>query len=286
MGVCAMKKAMTVLLALAACAALILTRHTEPSYRLEAVTVRDLTEKIEAVGTVSYAQLYALTPGMAGVVERLFIEEGGSVRKGQAVAQLSLPTQGAQAYWASAQGAEADGSVQAQEELMELCTVRAPADGQVVTLSAYEGMQAAPGMALGSLGSEQLCVTALVPESVKEELYEGQSAIVRRGERSYDARIVRIQPSTEAAAQYVLTLETLHAQRALCAGMRVDVTVTVQACSGPSVPLQAISKEGTVLCRTETGVAETPVEVGMCTESYAQLLSGPPVGTMVVTGEE
>ena len=285
MGVCAMKKVMTVLLALAACAALILTRHTEPKYRVEAVTVRDLTEKIEAVGTVSYAQLYALTPNLAGVVERVFVQEGDAVRKGQAVAQLCLPTQGAQAYWASAQGMELDG-VEAQEELVELCTVRAPADGQVVTLTAYEGMQTAPSVALGSLGSEQLCVTALVPESVKEELFEGQKATVRRGGHSYDAKIVRIRPSTEAAAQYVLTLEAPAAQRALCAGMRVDVTVVVQACSGPSVSLQAISKEGTVLCRTETGVAEAPVEVGLCTESYAQLLSGPPVGTMVVTGEE
>lgn len=280
-----MKKVMTVLLALAACAALILTRHTEPKYRVEAVTVRDLTEKIEAVGTVNYAQLYALTPNMAGVVERVFVQEGDAVHKGQAVAQLCLPTQSAQAYWASAQGVELDG-VEAQEELMELCTVRAPADGQVVALTAYEGMQTAPGTALGSLGSEQLCVTALVPESVKEELYEGQSATVRRGEHSYDAKIAYIRPSTEAAAQYVLTLEAPAAQRTLCAGMRVDVTVVVQACSGPSVSLQAISKEGTVLCCTETGVAEAPVEVGLCTESYAQLLSGPPVGTMVVTGEE
>ena len=41
-----MKKVMTVLLALAACAALVLTRQAEPSYRVEAVTVRELTEQI------------------------------------------------------------------------------------------------------------------------------------------------------------------------------------------------------------------------------------------------
>ena len=280
-----MKKVMTVLLALAACAALVLTRQAEPSYRVEAVTVRELTEQIEAVGTVSYAQVYALTPGMAGIVERLFIEEGESVKKGQAVAQMSLPTEGMQAYFASAQGVEMD-TVEAREELVELCTVRAPADGQVVALAAYEGMQAAPGMSLGSLGSEALCVTALVPESVKEQLFEGQSAVIRRAGRSFDAKIVNIRPSTDVAAQYVLTLESAAAQRVLCAGMRVDVAVVVDSCSAPSVSLQAISKEETVRCRTETGVAEVPVEVGMCTESYAQLLSGPPVGTMVVTGEE
>ncbi len=85
--------------------------------------------------------------------------------------------------------------------------------------------------------------------------------------------------------QYTITIELDGQQKNLSAGMKVDVEIILRECSGPAVPLQALEPDGTVKCRTEDGIAAVPVQTGLCTELYVQLLAGPPVGTQVVVAE-
>lgn len=280
---CVMKKILTVCAALAVCAGLVLTMEKQPDYALAAVEVRDISEKIESVGTVGYAHVYALTPNVTGTVARVFVEPGQSVHAGQAVAEMQLLPENAGQLMASMQNVELS-QAQLQEETLKACTVTAPAEGTVLTFDAYEGMQAAPGAALGSVVSREKTVTALIPESAREDVRVGQKASVFRDGRTYGAEIASIEPAQGASAQYTVTL-TSSAFASLEAGMKVDVSIVLSECSAPAVPLQAIQPDGTLLCKTETGTAAVSVVTGLCDETYAQLVEGPPVGTQVVTGE-
>lgn len=278
-----MKKTLTVALTLVVCAALIFTREKAPVYRTASVQVRSLTEKIETVGTVVPLETYALTPSVAGRITRVMVEEGQQVGAGQAVAEMELLPETAAAYLSSLQNTQLSAQ-EVQERMHEMCTVTAPQAGQITGLSAYAGQQTAPGNVLGCVAANALAVTAFVPENLREDLFAGQKVQLIRGETELGAKITRITPSAEANGQYLLRIEPDGITRALQPGMKVDVEIVVEECSAPCVPLQALQPDGTVICRVQGGTAAASVETGLCTEMYAQLLSGPPVGTEVVVG--
>lgn len=279
-----MKKSLTVALTLIVCAVLFFTRPKAPQYQLAAVQVRDLSETIEAVGTVVPQQTCALMPSAAGKVKRIFVQEGQTVGAGQAVAELELLPEDAAAYLSALQNAEWSQS-DVQERMHALCTVTAPQAGEIIGLEIYVGQQTAPGGMLGYVTSEELAVTSYVPENLREDLFEGQCARIKRGGNELEGVICRITPAAEAVGQYLVRIEPVESTRLLAPGMKVDVVIPVDACTAPAVPLQALQPDGTVLCRTEQGAVAVPVKTGLCTENYAQLISGPPVGTHVILGE-
>ena len=279
-----MRKWLTVAATAVVCAVLWLTRTQEPAVVFAQVQERTLTEKIEAVGTVMHRQTYALMPSVTGVVKKLFVQEGQSLEKGQAVAELELLPEDAAAYLAKLQNTGLD-EIDIQEQLRKTCTVTAPQAGVVNVLSAYEGMTAAPGNAFGSVASTELMVAAQIPESLREKIYCGQKVRILRAGEEYEGKISTIHALQDVAGQYSVSIALNTQQKNLSAGMKVDVEIILRECSGPAVPLQALESDGTVKCRTENGIAAVPVQTGLCTELYVQLLAGPPVGTQVVVAE-
>lgn len=279
-----MKKWVTIAGALMVCAVLIFTREKQPQWQVSRVTERELSRKIEAVGTVVPAQTCVLMPQIAGSVKQVFVQQGDHVGKGQAVAEVELLPEVAAEYLVRLQNAELD-EIAVQERLRTLCTVTAPQEGEVMQWNVYEGMQTAPGSALGCVISSEVRIAAPVPESLREELFEGQKVIILRGDTETDGEITYIAPDEQGVGQYSVYIAPTGSARGLEAGMQVDVEVLIETSSGPSVPLQALQPDGTVICRMEDGVAAVPVQTGLCTETYAQLLSGPPVGTEVVIGK-
>lgn len=278
-----MKKTLTVALTLIVCAVLFLTREKPPAFRTASVQVRSLCEKIETVGTVVPLETYALMPSVAGRITRVMVQEGQQVGAGQAVAEVELLPENAAAYLSTLQNAQLSAQ-EVQERMHEICTVTAPQAGKITGLSAYVGQQTAPGNVLGCVAADALAVSAYVPENLREDIFIGQSVRLRRGERTLDAYISRITPAQEAAGQYLVRIEPAENTRILQPGMRVDAEIVTEECTSPSIPLQALQPDGTVICRTQGGTAAVCVETGLCTEMYAQLLSGPPVGTEVVVG--
>ena len=124
----------------------------------------------------------------------------------------------------------------------------------------------------------------MVPESAMEQLKVGQAASVTRAGKEYAVSISKIAPSDAQAGQIEITL-TGDALRRRSAGMRADVRIVLEQCTAPSVPLEALRADGAVLCVTESGAVAVPVETGLCSERYVQLVEGPPVGTQVALGE-
>lgn len=280
-----MKMGLTILAALALCAGLVFTAEREPEYELTAVEVRDIAEEIEIVGSVDYAQTHVVAPALSGTVARVFAQEGDRVTAGQALLEIE-PAAGELALLLRAQGGSAaqSGSAETAEAALALCTITAPEDGILQSFSAQVGKSVLTGAEVGRVVSAEKAVTALLPESLREDVALDMAAEVARSGRTYSARISAIDAAPGAAAQYALRLEG-GGLAALEAGMQVEVSLLLKEASGPSVPLQAVQGDGTIRCLTEQGAVCVPVTTGLCDALYVQLLSGPPVGTQVILGE-
>lgn len=274
-----MKMGLTILAALALCAGLVFTAEREPEYELTAVEVRDIAEEIEIVGSVDYAQTHVVAPALSGTVARVFAQEGDRVTAGQALLEIE-PAAGELALLLRAQGE----SGETAEAALALCTITAPEDGILQSFSAQVGKSVLAGAEVGRVVSAEKAVTALLPESLREDVALDMAAEVARSGRTYSARISAIDVAPGAAAQYALRLEG-GGLAALEAGMQVEVSLLLEEASGPSVPLQAVQGDGTIRCLTEQGAVCVPVTTGLCDALYVQLLSGPPVGTQVILGE-
>ena len=277
-----MKMGLTILAALALCAGLVFTAEREPEYELTAVEVRDIAEEIEIVGSVDYAQTHVVAPALSGTVARVFAQEGDRVTAGQALLEIE-PAAGELALLLRAQG-EPGETAEAAEAALALCTITAPEDGILQSFSAQVGKSVLTGAEVGRVVSAEKAVTALLPESLREDVALDMAAEVARSGRTYSARISAIDAAPGAAAQYALRLEG-GGLAALEAGMQVEVSLLLEEASGPSVPLQAVQGDGTIRCLTEQGAVCVPVTTGLCDALYVQLLSGPPVGTQVILGE-
>ncbi len=277
-----MKMGLTILAALALCAGLVFTAEREPEYELTAVEVRDIAEEIEIVGSVDYAQTHVVAPALSGTVARVFAQEGDRVTAGQALLEIE-PAAGELALLLRAQGGSA-APAETAEAALALCTITAPEDGILQSFSAQVGKSVLTGAEVGRVVSAEKAVTALLPESLREDVALDMAAEVARSGRTYSARISAIDAAPGAAAQYALRLEG-GGLAALEAGMQVEVSLLLKEASGPSVPLQAVQGDGTIRCLTEQGAVCVPVTTGLCDALYVQLLSGPPVGTQVILGE-
>lgn len=280
-----MKMGLTILAALALCAGLVFTAEREPEYELTAVEVRDIAEEIEIVGSVDYAQTHVVAPALSGTVARVFAQEGDRVTAGQALLEIE-PAAGELALLLRTQGepGETAETAETAEAALALCTITAPEDGILQSFSAQVGKSVLAGAEVGRVVSAEKAVTALLPESLREDVALDMAAEVARSGRTYSARISAIDAAPGAAAQYALRLEG-GGLAALEAGMQVEVSLLLEEASGPSVPLQAVQGDGTIRCLTEQGAVCVPVTTGLCDALYVQLLSGPPVGTQVILGE-
>lgn len=289
-----MKMGLTILAALALCAGLVFTAEREPEYELTAVEVRDIAEEIEIVGSVDYAQTHVVAPALSGTVARVFAQEGDRVTAGQALLEIE-PAAGELALLLRARGespslagsaarGESGETAETAEAALALCTITAPEDGILQSFSAQVGKSVLTGAEVGRVVSAEKAVTALLPESLREDVALDMAAEVARSGRTYSARISAIDVAPGAAAQYALRLEG-GGLAALEAGMQVEVSLLLEEASGPSVPLQAVQGDGTIRCLTEQGAVCVPVTTGLCDALYVQLLSGPPVGTQVILGE-
>ena len=263
-----MKMGLTILAALALCAGLVFTAEREPEYELTAVEVRDIAEEIEIVGSVDYAQTHVVAPALSGTVARVFAQEGDRVTAGQALLEIE-PAAGelawlrrtragsaAQGESPSLAGSAAQGESPTQAETAEaalaLCTITAPEDGILQSFSAQVGKSVLAGAEVGRVVSAEKAVTALLPESLREDVALDMAAEVARSGRTYSARMSAIDAAPGAAAQYALRLEG-GGLAALEAGMQVEVSLLLEEASGPSVPLQAVQGDGTIRCLTEQG---------------------------------
>lgn len=95
--------------------AVVVSRTQTPKVDLSELTVpvkaQDLTVRIEANGTVVPIQTVNLSPKSAGVVQKLYVEQGDKVEAGQVIAQMDSATLQAELTQARANLAQAEANV-------------------------------------------------------------------------------------------------------------------------------------------------------------------------------
>jgi macrolide-specific efflux system membrane fusion protein len=198
-------------------------------------------------------------------------------------------------YNAQSSKARADADLAALKAKREYAVLTAPIDGIVTDVVVSAGTEAPSGAAI-TIASGTLVVQTSVVESDVSSIALGEAATVTIGalDETVDGTVTSIAPGAEDGASsgvvsYAITVELASAPQGLRQGMSADVTIVTDSASDVlTVPSRALSGSGdsyTVRVVGADGTVQTrPVEVGLVTDSLAEITSGLTAGEAVVTG--
>jgi membrane fusion protein, macrolide-specific efflux system len=198
-------------------------------------------------------------------------------------------------YYAAAnqksKASQARGDIQRE---IKAATLRAPIDGIVSAVNVTKGFDAPAGAAI-TIASPTLTVTTDVVESDLPAIQTGQVASVTVTAIGADlgGTVTAISPtastSQSGVVSYPVTITIKDAPATARAGMSADVTIITASATNvlvvPASALQGSTGNYSVLVLAADGTTTSvPVEVGLVTNSMAEIKSGIAEGTNVVTG--
>ena len=198
-------------------------------------------------------------------------------------------------YYAAAnqksKASQARGDIQRQ---IKAATLRAPIDGIVSAVNVTKGFDAPAGAAI-TIASPTLTVTTDVVESDLPAIQTGQAASVTVTAIGADlgGTVTAISPtastSQSGVVSYPVTITIKDAPATARAGMSADVTITTASATNvlvvPASALQGSTGNYSVLVLAADGTTTSvPVDVGLVTNSMAEIKSGIAEGANVVTG--
>lgn len=174
-------------------------------------------------------------------------------------------------------------------------TLKAPIAGVVTKVNITKDLAAPSGDAI-VIDAASFQVTADVVESDLSKVSVGQAASVSVAavDANLDGTVSAIAPTavgstSGSVVSYAVTVEIKNAPATLRAGMTADVTITVANASNvltvPAAALRGTTGNYSVLILGADGTpAAQPVEVGLVTNTTAEIKSGLNEGQEVVTG--
>lgn len=180
-------------------------------------------------------------------------------------------------------------------EQISLATLTAPIDGLITTVSIVPGLEAPSGDAI-VVDATTFQVTADVVESDLAAMAVGQKATVSIGAvgAQVPGTVTAIAPTTTGdtsggVVSYPVTVSLEKPPATVRVGMTADVTITIDTATNvltvPAAALSGTAGSYTVLVLGADGTpAAQPVEVGLVTNTTAEIKSGLSVGQRVVTG--
>jgi macrolide-specific efflux system membrane fusion protein len=181
------------------------------------------------------------------------------------------------------------------ETQISLATLTAPIDGIVTTVNIVAGLDAPSGDAI-VIDAKTFQITTDVVESDLASMAVGQTATVSIAavDATVDGKVTAIAPTavgstTGGVVSYAVTVALANAPAAVRAGMTADVTITIDSATNvmtiPAAALRGTNGAYTVLTLAADGTpVAQPVEVGLVTNTTAEIKSGLSVGQEVVTG--
>ena len=183
------------------------------------------------------------------------------------------------------------GAIQRQ---IKAAVLRAPIDGIVSAVNVTKGFDAPAGPAI-LIASTSFTVTTDVVESDLADVELGQSAAVAVDAigASLEGTVTAISPtagdSQTGVVSYPVTITVANPPATARAGMSADVSITTATASNvltvPSTALKGGEGQYAVMVLNADGTTQTvPVDVGLVTNTMAEIKSGLTEGANVVTG--
>jgi macrolide-specific efflux system membrane fusion protein len=178
---------------------------------------------------------------------------------------------------------------------IQRATLTAPIDGLVTSVAIVKGLDAPSGDAI-VIESTTLQVTADVVESDLAAMKVGQAASVSIGAVDADVtgKVTAIAPTTTGnttgdVVSYAVTVSLDKPPATVRVGMTADVTITIDSATNvltvPASALRGTAGDYAVLVMGADGTPTAkPVEVGLVTNTTAEIKSGLTAGEAVVTG--
>ena len=199
-----------------------------------------------------------------------------------------------QYYAAQNQKAKASADRGAIQRQIKAATLRAPIDGVVTAVNITKGFDAPAGPAI-LVASSSFTVTTDVVESDLADIDVGQKSTVAVDAIGADLEgtVTAISPtasdSQSGVVSYPVTITVTNPPATARPGMSADVTITTATAANvltvPSTALNGGKGQYTVTVLDADGTTRTvPVEVGLVTNTMAEIKSGLTEGANVVTG--
>jgi macrolide-specific efflux system membrane fusion protein len=206
------------------------------------------------------------------------------------IRQAKIGVNNAETQLSSAITARADLQTQ-----IKLATLKAPIDGIVTAVNITKGLVAPSGDAI-VIDAASFEVTADVVESDLAKMAVGQTASVAISaiDQSVAGKVTAIAPTavgdtTGGVVSYAVTVALQDVPATVRAGMTADVTITIDRATNvltvPAASLRGTAGDYSVLILGADGTPTAqPVEVGLVTNTTAEIKSGLTDGQQVVTG--
>ena len=260
------------------------------------VKVGDTVKKGQVLATASTTDLQRqLTDANAALstakIQRTIASENYAAATTTATQrQTRIALNGADTQLSNARKTVADLTAQ-----IKLATLTAPIDGLVTTVSIVPGLQAPSGDAV-VIDASTLQVTANVVESDLAAMAVGQTTSVSIGAVNaiVPGKVTAIAPTTTGSTtggvvSYPVTVSLDNPPATVRVGMTANVTITISSVTNvltiPAASLRGTTGAYTVLVMGADGTPTAqPVQVGLVTNTTAEIKSGLSAGQQVVTG--
>lgn len=257
----------------------------------------DVIRTVSAFGQIRPNRESFLTFTASGILEKIEVEEGEKVKKGQVLVRLGNAQQKSQLLQAenAYKRAKVDASsseleekklaYEAAQENYDKTLIKAPFSGEVLQILAYEEDNVSPSMQIIYLvNRDKMYVDVDIDEVDIKEISPGQPAQVTFDaypDLKLPARVSNISPLANAESGITVvevTLELTESDSRILSGFSAEVEITVEeAHSVLRVPTEAVVERNGrhfVLLMKEDKPTITPVQVGKGNEEYVEVVSG------------
>lgn len=249
----------------------------------------DLATTISSTGTVSPENRLEIKPPIAGRVERVLVQEGERVRKGQMLAWMSSTERAALLDAAHAEG---EAEVKRWEQLYRPTPVIAPISGMVIARNVEAGQTFTATDSILTM-SDRLTVKAQVDETdlaqiqlgqaaeISLDAYPGEKIAAKVDQIAFDAKTVN------NVTTYVVDVLPLKTPKSMRSGMTANVTFFTEGRKNvvllPNEALKVADGATTVLTRGPQGESSArEVKLGLSDGRVTEVMAGLEAGDVIL----
>ncbi len=262
----------------------------DPKEQFQEVSVgrSDIQIEIQTTGTVQPENRLEIKPQISGRIEKVLVEIGQKVKKGQVLAWMSSTERAAMLDAAQSQGPE---EVQKWQQMYQPTAVLAPLDGTVIVRNIETGQTVAMNEAIFIM-ADLLTVKALIDETDLSQIYRQQKARIELDAYPNDKieaivdRIAFDAKTISNVTTYTVDVLPLKTPSYFRSGMTANVRFV-----GPKKEsilvlrndfVKYIDGKPFVLVKSSHGVIEKEVELGITDGKKTEVLSGLQEGDIVL----